>query len=155
MEANYYDIYTSSTRKSLQLALFNLALWRTVKKVFCVLRDNLLDFSQSHKEISSTLRTAIKSFKSFPLSITQVSSAYNKVNNNLETLHMSFIYKINKSGPRIEPLHTIWGASQVSFFAYHGGPPQIIFLHTIWGLPQINLFAYCMGAPSWQFLRLL
>ena len=96
--------------KSLQLALFNLALWKTMKKVFCVLRDNLLDFSQSHKEISSTLRTAIKSFKSFPLSITQVSSAYNKVNNNLETLHMSFIYKINNSGPRIEP----WGTPHLT-----------------------------------------
>ena len=75
-----------------------------------VLRDNLLDFNQSLKEISSTLRTAIKSFKSFPLSMTQVSSVYNKVNNNLETLHMSFIYKINKSGPRIEP----WGTPHLT-----------------------------------------
>ena len=62
--------------KLLQLALFNLALWKTMKKVFCVLRDNL--GHQSLKEISSTLWTAIKSFKSFPLSMTKVSSAHNE-----------------------------------------------------------------------------
>ena len=92
--------------KLLQFAVFNLALWKTMKKVFWVLRDNLLDYNQILKEISLTLRTAIKSFKSFPLNKTHVSSAYNKVNNNLETLQMSFIYKINIKGPRIEPWET-------------------------------------------------
>ena len=52
----------------------------------------------------------VKSFKSFPLSMTQVSSAYNKVDNNLETLHMSLIYIINKKGPRIEP----WGTPHLT-----------------------------------------
>ena len=39
-----------SMTKSLQFAIFNLALWKTTKKVFCVLRDNLLDFNQSLKK---------------------------------------------------------------------------------------------------------
>ena len=43
--------------------------------------------------------------------MTQVSSAYNKVNNNLETLRMSFIYKINRRGPRLEP----WGTPHLTY----------------------------------------
>ena len=53
--------------------------------------------------------------------MTQVSSAYNKVKNYLETLHMSFIYKINKSGPRIEP----WQESCLTFsLAGQSGQPK-------------------------------
>ena len=39
-----------SITKSLQLALFNLALWKTMKKVFCLLRGNLLDLNRHLKK---------------------------------------------------------------------------------------------------------
>ena len=71
-----------------------------------MLRDNLFDFSQIKSNSNSLLSKQVISFRSSPLSNTEVSSAYMMLNKQFEILHISFTYIINSKGPSIDPCGT-------------------------------------------------
>ena len=73
------------------------------------LTDNLLPRNHIDKEMSSLLIIVIKVFKSFAESSVEVSSA-NRIYDRIDdVLCISFMYKRNKIGPKIDPwAHQVW-----------------------------------------------
>ena len=68
--------------------------------------SGLFALNHVHKSISVVFNSCISAFKSLPLTTRLVSSAYIIAKKMSDTLQMSFMYKINKRGPNIEP----WGS---------------------------------------------
>ena len=71
-----------------------------------MLRDNLFDFSQIKSNSNSLLNRHVRSFRSSPLSNTEVSSAYMMLNKKFEILHISFAYIMKSKGPSVDPCGT-------------------------------------------------
>ena len=82
-----------------------------------MLRDNLFDFSQIKSNSNSLLSRHVRSFRSSPLSNTEVSSAYMMLNEKFEILHISFTYIMKSKGPSVDPCgipHLIGWVSEYS-----------------------------------------
>ena len=73
---------------------------------FSGVHESLFALNHIHKSISAVFNNCIRVFKSLPFTTGLVSSAYIIAKNMSDTLQMSFMYKINKRGPSIEPWRT-------------------------------------------------
>ena len=81
-------------------------LWNTMKCVLFKFKDSLFICSQSTTLTISSFIILIRSSGFFPNENIFESSAKSKVNNLLDTLHKSLMYKTKSTGPNIEPCGT-------------------------------------------------
>ena len=84
-----------------------------IKVVQFTLCDNLLTLNHISSNSSSLLTTHAVSII-FLVEQSMIVSSANKILRNVDTSHVSFMYKINTTGPRIDPC----GTPYLIFFSF-------------------------------------